>query len=145
VIDWVRASAADRFLATNIRDVSTAGVEASVTGRWGSSLVRLTYAGLRVDAPAVALFSRYLLEYARHQTGVSLAVPVVAGVRAALNVDRRHRHDGQAYDLVGARISRTFGRADVFVDASNLLDETYVEVPGVEMPGRWVSVGVTLR
>jgi hypothetical protein len=31
------------------------------------------------------------------------------------------------------------------VDASNLLDETYVEVPGVEMPGRWVSVGVTLR
>jgi iron complex outermembrane receptor protein len=145
VIDWVRASAADRFLATNIRDVSTAGVEASVTGRWGSSLVRLTYAGLRVDAPAVALFSRYLLEYARHQTGVSLAVPVVAGVRAALNVDRRNRYDGQAYDLVGARISRTFGRADVFVDASNLLDETYVEVPGVEMPGRWVSVGVTLR
>jgi iron complex outermembrane receptor protein len=145
VIDWVRASTADRFLATNIRDVSSTGVEASVTRRWGPSLVRLSYAGLRVDAPDLALFSRYLLEYARHQAGLSLAVPVGAGVRAALNVDRRHRQDGQIYDLVGARLSRGFGRADVFVEATNLLDETYVEVPGVEMPGRWVSVGVRIR
>jgi iron complex outermembrane receptor protein len=145
VIDWVRVSTADRFLATNIRDVSTAGVEASVTRRWGPSLVRLSYARLRVDAPDLALFSRYLLEYARHQAGVSLAVPVVAGVRAALTVDRRHRQDGQTYDLVGVRIGRPLGRANLFIDATNLLDEAYTEVPGVDMPGRWLSVGVRVR
>ena len=145
VIDWVRASTGERFRATNIRDVSSAGLEASITRRWRSSLVRLSYAALRVDAPDLTLFSRYLLEYARHQVGVSAAVPVIAGVRAALNVDRRHRQDGQQYTLVGARISRAVGRADLFADVANLLDETYVEVPGVEMPGRWVSVGVRLR
>ena len=73
-----------------------------------------------------------------------MAAPLVAGLRVAVNVDRRHRQDGQVYDLVAARLSRTFGPADVFVDAANLLDESYVEVPGVEMPGRWISVGVRI-
>jgi outer membrane receptor protein involved in Fe transport len=53
--------------------------------------------------------------------------------------------DGQQYWLVGARVSRTLGRLDAFVEGSNLLDETYREVAGVPMPGRWLSVGVRVR
>jgi outer membrane receptor protein involved in Fe transport len=89
-----------------------------------------------------------VLEYVRHQAGLSLSVPFAGGMRAAVNVDVRNRIVAQtwaSYALVGARVSRTFGRADLFVDASNLFDQDYVEIAGVDMPGRWVSVGVTLR
>jgi len=146
VIDFVRESPAQRFQATNVRDVTATGIEASVTRRWtGGTLVRVSYAGLRVDAPALAIASRYLLEYARHQTGLSISTPVVAGVRLALNIDHRARRDGQNYALAGARLSRTFRRVDVFVDGSNLFDETYREIAGVAMPGRWLSTGFTIR
>lgn len=145
VIDFVRATPAERFRATNVRDVSARGVEASLTRRWASALVRVSYAGLDLDAPSLDIESRYVLEYARHQTGISIVTPVAAGIRLALNLDHRLRRDGQNYGLVSARVSRTFGRADVFVDGSNLLDETYTELAGVAMPGRWISAGVTIR
>ena len=63
----------------------------------------------------------------------------------AVNVDHRHRVDGQSYDLVSLRVSRGWRRTNFFIDASNLLDETYHEVAGVAMPGRWITAGVTLK
>jgi iron complex outermembrane receptor protein len=145
VIDFVRPAPGQRFQATNVRDVSATGVETSLSRRWSRALVRVSYAALRVEAPDLTLESRYVLEYARHQTGVSLAVPIAAGARLALNVDHRLRRDGQNYALIGARISRTFGRVDVFADGANLGNETYTEIAGVAMPGRWISGGVTIR
>lgn len=145
VIDFVRATTAERYRATNIRDVDAVGFEASVTRRWSRALVRLYYAGLEVDAPSLDLQSRYVLEYAPRSSGGSLVVPVGAGVRFALNVDHRVRRDGQNYGLVGARVSRTFGRFDLFVDGTNLLNESYTEIAGVAMPGRWLSGGVGIR
>jgi outer membrane cobalamin receptor len=145
VIDFVRPAPGQRFQATNVRDVTATGFETSLTHRWASALVRLSYAGLDVDAPDLTLESRYVLEYAPHQTGVSVAVPIVLGARLAVNLDHRIRRDGQNYALVGTRVSRPFRRVDLFLDASNLFDETYTEIKGVAMPGRWVSGGVTVR
>ena len=115
VIDWVKAAPADLWHSTNVRDVTTTGVETFVMRRWKSAFVRVHYAGLRVDAPDLTQLSKYVLEYARHQSGGSLTVPVVAGFRAAVNVDHRHRLDGQEYDLVGFRASKGFSaRRDLF-------------------------------
>jgi iron complex outermembrane receptor protein len=149
VIDWLRATAADVWRSGNVRDVTTTGVEVSVNRRAGSAWVRAYYTGLAVDAPAVAQLSKYVLEYARHQAGGSVSVPVGGGVRVAVNVDARNRlvaQTWQTYTLVSTRVSRGVGRhADAYLDASNLLDADYQEIAGVAMPGRWVSVGVTVR
>jgi iron complex outermembrane receptor protein len=148
VIDYLRATPADRWQAMNVRDVTTRGVEISATRLARGALIRASYTALDVSAPSVGLLSKYVLEYVRHQAGISLSVPFARGMRAAVNVDVRNRIVAQAwesYALVGARVSRTFGRADLFVDASNLFDQDYVEIAGVDMPGRWVRAGVTLR
>jgi iron complex outermembrane receptor protein len=145
VIDWVRASPAERYRSTNVRDVTATGFEASLGRRWARAALRLYYAGLNVDAPELALQSKYLLEYARHQSGGSLTVPVGAGFRLALSVDHRHRVDGQSYRLVTARVSHAWKRLDLFVDGTNLLNETYQEIAGVAMPGRWITAGFTVK
>jgi outer membrane cobalamin receptor len=145
VIDWVKDAPADLWRSTNVRDVTSTGFEAVVMRRWKDAFLRLHYAGLKVDAPALTQMSKYVLEYARHQAGGSLTLPIGAGFRAAVNVDHRDRLDGQEYDLVGVRISRGFKRGEVFVDVANALDESYTEVAGVVMPGRWVSIGFRLR
>jgi outer membrane cobalamin receptor len=145
VIDWIRTSTAERWRTTNVRDVTTSGGELSATRSLGAASVRVHYAGLRVEAPTLDVLSKYVLEYARHAAGLSATAPLGGKVRVALNTDFRNRADGQSYWLVGARVSREFGRFDGFVEGSNLLDESYREIAGVPMPGRWLSVGVRLR
>jgi iron complex outermembrane receptor protein len=145
VIDWVKAESTDRWRTTNVRDVTTAGIEVSAVRRWRAVLVRLSYAGQRVEAPSLDLLSKYVLEYARHSGSGSVSAPVGAGARLALSLDHRRRIDGQRYTLGGLRLSRVFGRSDVFLDVSNLFDEVYREIAGVEMPGRWMTAGVTIR
>lgn len=145
VIDWVKDAPADLWRSTNVRDVTSTGFETFVIRRWRSAFVRVHYAGLKVEAPDLTQLSKYVLEYARHQSGGSLTVPVVAGFRAAVNVDHRHRLDGQEYDLVGFRLSKGFTRGEIYFDVANAFDETYHEVAGVTMPGRWMSIGFRLR
>jgi outer membrane receptor protein involved in Fe transport len=89
--------------------------------------------------------SKYVLEYARHQSGASIALPLGGGMRAAVSLDYRNRLDGQHYVLGSARVSRVFARGDVFLDVRNLFDQRYREIAGVDLPGRWVTAGMTLR
>jgi iron complex outermembrane receptor protein len=145
VIDWVKAAPADRWNTTNVRDVTTTGIEASLSRSWNGAVVRLLAASLDVDAPTLDLLSKYVLEYARHSVGASIGAPVGGGLRAAGTIDHRRRFGAEAYTLVGLRVSREIARGSIFVDVSNLLDVEYVEIPGVAMPGRWLTVGVTIR
>ncbi len=148
VIDWIRASPAERWRTTNVRDVTTSGAEVSVARQFGSSFVRAHYAGLRVDAPSLMMLSKYVLEFARHTAGLSAVVPVGEGVTASATGTYRDQVDGQSYWLVDARINRRLGhqgRVDAFVEGRNLLNTSYREVAGVPMAGRWMSVGLRLR
>jgi iron complex outermembrane receptor protein len=145
VIDWVRTSTADLWRSTNVRDVRTIGIDAGASRRWRGALVRASYTGIAVDAPQLDRLSKYVLEYARHSVGLAVATPLAAGVRAAIRLDYRNRLDGQSYVLAGLQVSRRVGRLDAFVDATNLFDETYHEVAGVPMPGRWIMAGFSLQ
>jgi iron complex outermembrane receptor protein len=145
VIDWVKAAVADRWTTVNRRDVVSTGFELSLARRWGTGLLRAYYSGLAVDAPALNLLSKYVLDYTKRQAGLSASAPMGLGFRGAVNVDYRDRIDGQRYTLLGLRVSRAVARAQLFVDGSNVLNESYREIAGVPMPGRWMTVGVTVR
>lgn len=145
VIDWVKAAPADLWRSTNVRDVTATGVEVSASRRWKSALLSGSFTKLDVDAPALTLLSKYVLEYATEQVGASIAIPLPGRWRVAMNADYRHRLDGQRYTLGGLRVARSVKRAEVFVDATNVFDEDYHEVAGVAMPGRWVTAGVRLH
>jgi outer membrane cobalamin receptor len=145
VIDWVRARPTDLWQTTNVRDVATRGVELALARRSRAAMVRAHYAYLDVDAPQLAQLSKYVLEYARHAVGMSVSAPLPGLFRGSVQVDYRHRASAEAYSLVTARISRRIGGADLFVSGTNLLNVSYVEVPGVAMPGRWLTLGVSLR
>ncbi len=148
VIDWVRQVPTDRWRTTNVHDVTTRGVEVSASRRWAAALLRVHYSVLDVDAAQPPALSKYVLEYARQSAGIAVAVPT--GWRTQLAVtadarDRRNGSNGQQYVLVGARLTRPFGRVDVYVEGTNLLDETYREIAGVPMPGRTLGIGLRLR
>ncbi len=142
VIDWVRPTETDLWRSTNVRDVTTKGLELWAARRWAGALVRASVSSQAVDAPALSLLSKYVLEYARRSAGLAVAAPLAPGWQLAVNADRRERRDGQRYTLVGARLTRRFGRASLFLAGSNLLNVTYREIAGVALPGRWLSAGI---
>ena len=53
--------------------------------------------------------------------------------------------DGTHYMLVEAKINKSFSRINVFIQGTNLLNQSYVEIVGVPLPGRWLWDGVELK
>ncbi|MGE0041596.1 MAG: TonB-dependent receptor plug domain-containing protein [Vicinamibacterales bacterium] len=148
VIDWVRPSAAAKWRTTNVRAVDTAGVELGVEKALGGprdAAVGLSYAWLSVTPEGLDLLSKYLLEYAPHSLAAHGSVRLPLDIAWGQRVEYRARYDGQRYWLLDTRVSRPIGRVEVFGEVSNLLDERYVEIPGVAAPPRWVRIGVTVR
>jgi iron complex outermembrane receptor protein len=144
VIDWVKAQPSELWRSTNVRDVTSTGLETALARRWRDAHFRVYFVSLKVEAPQLDLLSKYVLEYAEVQSGTTISLPVVAGVRLALSVDHRSRVDGQSYELMSGRISRNVGPATIYLDGSNLFNEVYREISTVEMPGRWITAGVAL-
>lgn len=149
VIDWLRATTADRWRTYNIRDVDTLGFEISVRRTLpNGSFVQAGYTGLDVDASAVTLLSKYVLDYAPHSVvaAASLSLPMSLQLGSRLEFKRRTRSTGRSeYAVLDLRASRQFGRYEVQLDATNLGDTTYQEILGVTMPGRGIALGVAYR
>ena len=149
VIDWQRASVAERWRTYNVRDVSTRGVEVSARRSFANgALAFASYTGLVVDADSVTVLSKYVLDYAPRSLAAAAVVPMPGGVRLAPRVEyrRRSRSSGrQDYMLLDARVSRALGRAfELRVEGTNLFDVTYEEIAGVRMPGAAMSVSLAV-
>jgi iron complex outermembrane receptor protein len=146
VIDWVRASAADRWRTTNVRDVTTHGVETGVRRRINASVdAGLQYTWQELDAPALGLLSKYVLAYAPHTVALS-GSGRFGNWTAGPSLQFKRRIDGQEYWLADLRVSRRLaGSWDVYADGTNLFNSSYFEVSGVPMPGRWLRVGIRKR
>ena len=144
VIDWTRTTVADRWRSTNVRDVTTRGVDLSLAWRHDAAFVRSYYSALYVDAPALTVLSKYVLEYARHSAGGVASVSLPLRLRLSGTLDYRARFDGQKYTLVGLCVARAVRAGEIFVSGTNLLNERYREIAGVRMPGRWITFGFQL-
>lgn len=145
-IDFVRGSIRDRWQAANVGRVETTGVETNVRRRFaGSGVVSARYTWLEAAAARPPVLSKYVLEYARHSLGLSASAALPGGFELGQRIDYRRRRSGVSYWAVDTRLARRIGPASVFVEGSNLLDSRYQEIPGVNMPGRWLRAGIVLE
>jgi len=142
VIDWVRASVQDQWRTANIRDVRTRGVEVSATRSGRTAFGRLEYTWLRSEAPALVLLSKYVADYAPHSVAASGALRIEGSTWIGARADCKKKVDGRSYCGIDARVSRGFGRFELFVEATNLFDVQYQEIKGVDMPPRWLAAGL---
>jgi hypothetical protein len=145
VIDWVRASPAE-LVANNEpprRDIPGCGVQRDASLE--RALVRGHVSLLDVNAPSVNTLSKYVLE-------VREAVCGRHGVRALRPRSSRCRDDRLPPSRRRPEVHARWGQGRVHGQASgvvrgwnNLLNESYHEIAGVSMPGRWLTIGLTFR
>jgi iron complex outermembrane receptor protein len=149
VIDWLRPSTAVRWQTYNVRDVDTQGIELGARKSFGRDFVHAEYTFIDLNAAAVDQLSKYLLDYAPHSLIADASVALPGHLRLAPRMEyrRRTRSSGTSqYVLLDLRVARPIvGGLDLYVDGSNLLDQTYQEVSGVAMPGAAFTVSVALH
>jgi iron complex outermembrane receptor protein len=163
VIDWLRATEAERWRTHNVHHVDTRGVELAARKTLaGGAFVQAEYTALDLDAAAITLLSKYILEYAPHTITAVAVVPLPAALRVAPRIEYKHRHRNIVtfdYALLDLRISRRFEKFELRVDGTNLGNLRTVlardsagsvrqlpfqEIAGVDMPGRALTVSLAI-
>ena len=150
-IDWVRESAADPWQVRNVANSTTTGIEIGVSySRIGthpgatllSGSVRYTY--LNSDRSYGGLGSKYDLDLLRHQLIAQLAVGLPASIVQTIKARYLQRFDRSDFVVVDSRVTVPIGAGEVFLEATNLLNTSFVELGSIPMPDRWIRSGLSI-
>ncbi|MEM9847917.1 MAG: TonB-dependent receptor [Bacteroidota bacterium] len=148
LIDWTRASEDEDWRAQNFNAINMTGLEFAGLLKLEDNLlgissldVSYTYIDATFDNGDVA-FSQYVLENLRHQFIFGLEEKITKQLFANVRFRYLDRVNLKDYSLVDLRLLWRGNRLDAFLEATNLLDETYRETNLVTMPGRWIRAGV---
>ncbi len=150
MIDYIlnAATYGDRkFHAVNLTRAVIHGVDASVQKAFGDRLlnavVSLNYS--YIDSKVLLQSSdtsRYAFTHPRHQIGATLITSPISAMNVSVSAVYKIKLDGTSYTLVDSKIAGTYSSVTAYIKGTNLLNETYQEIVGVTLPGRWLWAGV---
>ncbi len=161
LIDWIRFVPDGDLIASNISELDMSGVETAwrfdvskMNENSALKTISANYTYLTADYDPVGIESIYVLDYLESKFDLGFHFTFWKTVELDLNMSYQDRVgeftqvDGslKAYDpvfLTDLRISPRIGKARLFVQVSNLFNQHYFDLGGVQQPGRWMRAGVT--
>ncbi|MBI1228051.1 MAG: TonB-dependent receptor [Bacteroidetes bacterium] len=148
IIDWTKAAATDPWMPANLIGLNVQGIDFNFAKQWQpSSLLQridLGYTYLHAKTQDTdPQFSRYALENLRHQFIASVVLRYLPGLTHSFQYRYCNRVNLEDYHLLDSRISYTWKKLTVFMEATNLFDVKYRETNLVPMPGRWLKGGIS--
>ncbi|MFB3827939.1 MAG: TonB-dependent receptor plug domain-containing protein [Bryobacteraceae bacterium] len=143
-IDYVRASPAEVWRATNFRRLRFTGVETALeTSLARQHQVELRYTGLwGVQNAAAGAVSRYTFNYPMHAGLAAWQGTIAGGLLGRSRVGVLRRFARAPYAVWDLFLASGRGHVRPFLQFTNLTGAAYEDVPGVPMPGRGVVAGV---
>jgi outer membrane cobalamin receptor len=146
VIDWIRASSAEKWRTSNIRKLNARGVEIGIERSFDSrARLETHYSRISVDPGPIDYLSKYVLNYARDSWSSSAHLPMPFALNYKQTLAFKRRANGQSYWLLDGSVERLFPRLALSLDSTNLLDARYQEITGVDMQGRWFALTLRAR
>ena len=153
LIDWVRKSDTLAWKVVNLTRVNTTGLEAELklfpqkifnknTFLQG---VYINYTYLDANQLTSEYLSKNVLDYLQHQLIASVFYHISPKLHQSWKIRFEDRIGYEAHTLFDSRISYNTEKTRFYVEASNLFGITYYEFGGLEMPGRWIRLGVDIK
>ncbi|MDP3580696.1 MAG: TonB-dependent receptor, partial [Ignavibacteria bacterium] len=149
LIDWVRAKPTDPWRVENVSNLTTLGAEASfvfqltrIIESFPVTNLNVSYVYLSSDRKTGSYQSKYLLDHLRHQLIVGLTNNLPFGFSQSWMIRYEERENITSHLIVDSQISERVEMFDLFLRATNLFNTSYFDIPGVPLPGRWISAGV---
>jgi iron complex outermembrane receptor protein len=156
LIDYVKYTAQDRYQVENFTNASTRGIEVSTQwnepaennskGSMFLERIHVAYGYLDSYIQHKPVYStRYSFTHPRHQVSILIIGMMPFNAQASIGVVHKIKLSGISYTLVDARLAKHFSIVDFYVSGSNLLNQSYEEIVGVPLPGRWLLAGVEVK
>lgn len=159
LIDYVKFTATDpAYHAANFTAATTRGAEFSF--RWQgevsvehsstdnieiqSIFVSYTYLDSHIDVGNI-FSSIYSFTHPKHQLSAVLSGHLPFSIIGTTSAIYKIKLSGTNYTLVDAKLSRMFTSLNVFIQGTNLLNQSYEEIVGVPLPGRWLWGGLEYK
>ena len=152
LIDWVLNENDGIWKADNITKVNTTGFELGLNIKLDNndfygifSQLNIDYTYLNSDKIQTEFLSRYGLEHLRHDLSISLFNNLPFEINQSWTFNYEDRVSLKDHYTIDTKLMKQFSNFNVFIMASNLLNKSYEEIPGVPLPGRWIIGGVRLN
>lgn len=152
LIDWSRKSSSDAWMVRNVTDSTTRGIEVGVDIKQPLTAlpiigrVSLGYTYLDQDIDSAGLESKYSLNNLRHQLHGALYLDWAPRISHVIKARIEERMMGDTSFVVDSKLSyQASEQISLSIEASNLLDEEYIESGDAPMPGRWIMVGLAIH
>ncbi len=146
IIDWVRYPGDSFWQVVNSGDVETFGLEAGFElsrSKWLTLTGTYDYLHKSVDRNK-DYESKYVLNYPRHQFKLLAISMLPWNSSASFSVTYQDRVDLGNSVVLDGRLGKKLGNVEIFSSCTNLTDESYQEIPGIEQPGRRVELGIKI-
>jgi iron complex outermembrane receptor protein len=145
-IDYVRASTAEKWQATNLSGLRFAGVESSAT--WTpvkSQRVEIAWTSLNGAQRALhGLRSEYVFNYPVNNVRATWDASIHRNWLVRNSVQIAQRYQRTVYPVWDLACSRKSGRLRPYLRMNNLSNTGYQEISGVAMPGRSITGGLAI-
>lgn len=147
LIDFILDPADNRYYARNLRKASVHGAE--LRWEWTPSeapvalLAHYQYVYSALEG-LQGMQARYALTHPRHKASLLLRSDALASTPLSIAaVYARPFAQGDAWTTVDVRIRHALSRVlEIDVTVENIFDTRYEEIPGIPMPGRWITAGL---
>ncbi len=164
-IDWVRKSEDYLWETRNLTKITADGIEATLTldpdGVFGRKTflhrIETSYAFNYLDKGESHFLSNYTLDHLKHKLVISVDHSIRKRIHASWMFRFQDRQGSYARfentEYVGEQSYMPFWLADVkvyyqserfrvYLNASNIFDQSYVDLGNIKQPGRWLSAGL---
>jgi vitamin B12 transporter len=151
IIDYVKFSSTDIFHAVNFTRARIRGAELSM--QWENNIfpenecnlqhavISYGYLDSQIDRDPV-FAARYSYIHPRHHIAFSAFGVMPFMIVGSFSIVHKIKLDGRTYTLIDARISKSLNKFTASISGINLLNQSYEEIAGVPLPGRWLWAAI---
>jgi len=149
LIDWVRAKTTNPWKVENVSNLTTLGLDIGLDFNAQKyfnsspiSSISLNYVYLTSDRKTGSFESKYLLDHLRHQVVLGFANELFFGLKQNWSLRYEERENITSHFIVDTQITTRVQMFEFFLRVTNLFNTAYFDIPGVPLPGRWISAGI---
>jgi len=164
VIDWVKKSDTAIWNSTNITTLTTYGASFSFSYTFHNSInknfaikqINANYQYITSEKNNIDYISHYALNYLKHQINLSLVTNLFKHFDWAISFNYNDRNgtyynqkniktDYKPYVIFNTKLNYSLKNICFFVESQNILNKNYIDFGNINMPGRIVSIGISIK
>lgn len=157
-IDWTKADINAAWQPNNFQRINTQGFTLAANYKWSNPKnitfktieIHSSYTNLqpKIDKPAADnnVISLYTISNLRNQVVGTISSEIVTGLQWSVSTRYLERISFKKYFLLDSKIQYSWkNKCQIFVDATNITNVTYVEAAAAPLPGRWYNTGIQFQ